>query len=279
MQGCASTIMSQQLQAGKVAFADANFKKAFHELLPVAAYGNPQAQYAVGYMYYYGFGVPHDAESGLFWMNRSAAQHYGPAIKALEVIRRGVPVCELDAAREKVYATTYKDEHVTCDPGRTWSNKPAPVVKAPEVPCHEPLASQRSVSYPQSEVRLSPLSELNTPPSVSVPHTPSVVAEAKPYIPLPKASLPRIAQNNADAYALQVYGAFRLAHVKSVQNELGLSKETRVWRTKNQTKDWYVLTYGSYPSIADARLARDTLPPQVNDLEPWVRRLDRLEQA
>jgi TPR repeat protein len=86
LQACTSTIQSAKLQEGKSSFESGDFKEAFHRLLPLASEGNAHAEYAVGYMYYYGYGVPVDAESGIFWMQKSANQNYAPAIKALGLI-------------------------------------------------------------------------------------------------------------------------------------------------------------------------------------------------
>lgn len=90
LASCAATSpkMSQELEQGKVNFIAGNYKAAFHELLPVAGKGNAQAEYAVGYMYYYGYGVSQDSESGIFWMQKAANQNFEPAIKALDVIHR-----------------------------------------------------------------------------------------------------------------------------------------------------------------------------------------------
>jgi septal ring-binding cell division protein DamX len=79
--------MAEQLRSGQVSFEDGNFKSAFHKLLPLASEGNVEAEYAVGYMYYYGYGVTQDTESGLFWIEKSAAKQYQPAIKALAIIK------------------------------------------------------------------------------------------------------------------------------------------------------------------------------------------------
>lgn len=87
LQSCSSVRQSQELQLGKNDFGSGDYKKSFHELLPLAAEGNPEAEYAVGYMYYYGLGVTQDAESGSFWMKKSAAHKYEPAVKALEMIK------------------------------------------------------------------------------------------------------------------------------------------------------------------------------------------------
>jgi TPR repeat protein len=87
LQSCATAVTSRHLEEGKKNFGDGNYKQAFHELLPVASDGNAHAEYAVGYMYYYGYGVAQDSESARFWMKKSADQHYEPAVKALEMLR------------------------------------------------------------------------------------------------------------------------------------------------------------------------------------------------
>lgn len=94
LQGCASPRMSQEMEGGKLKFLDGDFRDAFHILLPIAANGKKEAQYAVGYMYYYGLGVPRDSESGIFWMQKSADQKYQPAQDALNMVysRDGVRV-------------------------------------------------------------------------------------------------------------------------------------------------------------------------------------------
>src|SRR3990167_622153 len=61
-------------------------KKAKENLLPLATAGNAEAQYALGYMYYYGYGTTQDIESVYFWIKKAANQKYEPAIKALKII-------------------------------------------------------------------------------------------------------------------------------------------------------------------------------------------------
>lgn len=80
--------VQSELQQGKRYFEEGYYKKAMHLLLPLACgcHGNAEAQYAVGYMYYYGYGVAQDTDVGYFWIQRSANQHYPPAQKALALI-------------------------------------------------------------------------------------------------------------------------------------------------------------------------------------------------
>lgn len=78
-------VMSE-FQQGKRYFEEGYYKKAMQQLLPLACEEIAEAQYAVGYMYYYGYGVAQDTDVGYFWIKRSADQGYPPAIKALSTI-------------------------------------------------------------------------------------------------------------------------------------------------------------------------------------------------
>ena len=82
-------VEESELQLGKRYFKDGYYKKAMHTLLPLACDGVPDAQYAVGYMYYYGLGVAQDTDVGYFWIQRSARQHFIPAEEALRLINSG----------------------------------------------------------------------------------------------------------------------------------------------------------------------------------------------
>lgn len=79
------------LQQGKRYFQDGYYKRAMQDLLPLATDGNDEAQYAVGYMYYYGYGVAQDTQVGHFWIKRSAEKGFEPAKKALEMIQQEGP--------------------------------------------------------------------------------------------------------------------------------------------------------------------------------------------
>lgn len=81
MPGTAST-----LQHGKELFNEHRYKEAMHDLLPLACDCIAEAEYAVGFMYYYGYGTPQDTEVGTFWIRRAARHGYKPADVALKTI-------------------------------------------------------------------------------------------------------------------------------------------------------------------------------------------------
>jgi TPR repeat protein len=88
LSGCMASKRAEELQLGKSTFQAGNYKDAFHQLLPLASDGKVEAEYAVGYMYYYGYGVAQDAESGIFWMKKAADQGYPAAVDAMRVIEQ-----------------------------------------------------------------------------------------------------------------------------------------------------------------------------------------------
>lgn len=70
----------------KAAYLAYDFPIAFPLMLKEAGAGNMQAQYAVGYMYFYGQGAGVDYEESLKWIRKAAEQGYAKAFKALAVV-------------------------------------------------------------------------------------------------------------------------------------------------------------------------------------------------
>jgi hypothetical protein len=84
MVGCISRL---NLQEGIISFRAQDYRQAFIRLKPEAEKGQPDAQYAVGYMYYYGQGVVEDREQAWKWINRAAHAGQPEAIAALKIIK------------------------------------------------------------------------------------------------------------------------------------------------------------------------------------------------
>lgn len=90
LSGCAVTSsprVTSELEQGKRDFDGGYYQRAMRLLLPLACDGNAEAAYAVGYMYYYGYGVAQDTFVGTFWIIRSANQGFVPAKLALRSIQ------------------------------------------------------------------------------------------------------------------------------------------------------------------------------------------------
>ncbi len=77
------------LSEGIACFRVQNYREAFIHLKPEAEKGQPDAQYAVGYMYYYGQGVIEDRKKAWLWINRAAAAGQSDAVAAVKILKRG----------------------------------------------------------------------------------------------------------------------------------------------------------------------------------------------
>lgn len=77
---------------GIACFRDQNYRRAFIRLKPEADKGQPDAQYAVGYMYYYGQGVVEDRERAWYWINCAAKAGQHEALVAVKILKQHIAV-------------------------------------------------------------------------------------------------------------------------------------------------------------------------------------------
>ncbi len=249
---CASARMAEEVQSGKVAFDSGNFKQAFIQLLPLAVKCSPEAQYAVGYMYYYGIGIEAHKESGLFWINQAAKQMYRPAIKALILIEKN---------KSESYDTPLKKSNKL----RYSESILAESLKDPEI--QKKMASVKKENKAEQD-----------PLRMAVKATPEnkedeVLMSLKDIKPVPESVVKKIEK---EKFTLQLFGSYKLDDVKELQSRLKLQKATYYALTQHKGRDWYVLTYGKYPVVSSAKLAKNNMPEKAQKLNPWVRNTDEL---
>ncbi len=262
LQACASPKMSQELERGKLTFKNGEYQKAFHQLLPIAAKGRAEAQYAVGYMYYYGYGVAEDTESGIFWITKSAEQHYLPAIQALAVLshHENAPVVEPTPRTPPMNSMP----NVTVQPVTQGTTFYAPLRSS--------SADEVLQTLPMEQKIKTAFAETTTP-----------VVETKPIVQA-QAAAPKespIAEQKTSAvsngYTLQLFGAYQLTDVKLLQRQLKLKNTSRIFHTTHNGKDWYVLTFGNFATVHEAVATKHNLPTDIGHLAPWVRTVETLE--
>jgi TPR repeat protein len=90
IMGCCLTACSLNtlnLREGIHDFKQQNYRSAFVRLMPEAEKGNAEAQYAIGYMYYYGEGVVEDKKKATKWIHKAAEAGQKDAIAAAKLLR------------------------------------------------------------------------------------------------------------------------------------------------------------------------------------------------
>lgn len=84
--GCVSRGFN--LRDGINSFKIQNYRQAFIRLKPEAEKGQADAQYAVGYMYYYGQGVVEDRKKAWYWINCAALAGQPDALEAVKILEQ-----------------------------------------------------------------------------------------------------------------------------------------------------------------------------------------------
>ena len=74
------------LRQGINSFQVQDYRQAFIRLKPEAEKGQPDAQYAIGYMYYYGEGVIEDRRKAWYWITRAAQADQADAKQAVKIL-------------------------------------------------------------------------------------------------------------------------------------------------------------------------------------------------
>ncbi len=85
LSGCVS---QYNLSEGIQSFQVQDYRRAFIRLKPEAEKGQPDAQYAIGYMYYYGQGVVEDRKKAWYWINMAARSGQKDAITAVGILHQ-----------------------------------------------------------------------------------------------------------------------------------------------------------------------------------------------
>jgi TPR repeat protein len=88
----ACSFRALSLHEGIESFRAQDYRRAFIRLKPEAEKGQPDAQYAVGYMYYYGQGVVEDRDKAWFWIHMAAKVGQPDAVVAVKILGNAPPV-------------------------------------------------------------------------------------------------------------------------------------------------------------------------------------------
>ncbi|MDA8561864.1 hypothetical protein N9L02_01980, partial [Gammaproteobacteria bacterium] len=250
LTSCASVRMAEEVQLGKSTFNSGNFKLAFQQLMPLAVKCNSEAEYAVGYMYYYGLGLEAHKESGIFWINRSASQMYRPAIKAMQLIRQNEIL-----------------------------EKTKPVTKSKEYSKLK-LIDYLKTSYLQDRISKSESEDVNeqisgnddTDLNEKITEDNSAVALNIIKEKITKKNMIKEALNqrfNDKRKSLEVFGSYSSSKVLQMQNNMHLENFTKVTKTKQNGRDWFVLAYSDDKAKSLSKLAKESSAKEVTVTKPW----------
>lgn len=85
---------------------------------------------------------------------------------------------------------------------------------------------------------------------------------------------------SADHYVLQLISAVEVTTITSFLRDTILDKkQLALYRANRSGKDWYVLVYGLYPELEQARASIATLPAKARAEKPWPKAILDIHEA
>jgi DamX protein len=217
--------------------------------------GDADAQYALGYMYYYGVDTARDKDSAKLWISRAAAQGQPLAKSALAMIQGKAPVASQkvpNAVKKQmpVFAKNKKPNVVTATKTtRTVTKTPVKMAAKKPVPVNtvKHTAADRVTSVANSTAMHATESRDVLQMEAALMHEPT------------------------NGYTLQLMGNHNEKVIKNFMRSHRLEgKAVYYYSTFNHSK-WYMLVYGQFNTVQDAHAAIAKLPPELRKLQPWIK--------
>lgn len=144
-------------------------------------------------------------------------------------------------------------------------------------PKPEQPVTQAPVTKPVQPVQKP--AEVKTPPTKPV--TPPATTQPKPATTKSVVSGSLSAGNlnsiPAANYTLQLSGASRQDTLEAFAKK-NLNGNYAIYKTQRNGNPWYVLIYGNYRNISEAKQAVSSLPAPVQAKQPWVRPMKHVHQ-
>ncbi len=259
--------------------------------------GDPDAEYALGYMYYYGINTVKDTQTAKLWIRRAAEQGQPLAQRANRMFEGGhkskrshhlqqpgrggssrggssryQKQTHVDKLNSRVPEKSL-NEHL---PGYN-ANKSADkkhksaldALKKPDEPSanNQPTSSQHQNNEKKSNETL-PQSQSQAPKNSSLAGARRALSSTER----------QLMQVQPSAYTLQLMGSHNLPAIKSFVKRHHLQGKVRYYSALFQGRPWYMLIYGEYPNAADADVAARALPKSLRAMHPWVKSYRAVQQ-
>tara|TARA_R110000868_G_scaffold91080_1_gene252630 strand:- start:10402 stop:11352 length:951 start_codon:yes stop_codon:yes gene_type:complete len=267
-------------------FYDGDYKNAAKDLHVLSKSGDPEAQYALGYMYYYGMGVEKNPIVARRLISMSAEKGNVEAVKALRLL------VESNAVFANVQSVEPKQLHGSNAKNTTVAinhiNEKTELVKPAET--NNSLKSSSSnddfkelakkdmensfklVKFDNSKAKIK---------SDSKPMSDKIATQSN------QKSTESNAINNlnqwlikesADAYTIQLAANKNKQVIQDFIDKNKLSNKAKIYTYHYNNEQWYAVSLGVYNEPAVAFNVLTKLPSSIKANKPWVRQLSNIKK-
>lgn len=88
-----------------------------------------------------------------------------------------------------------------------------------------------------------------------------------------------VAQQNPRYYTLQLASSTNRQLIIKYYEENDLAGRAGYYRSLREGEEWFVLVYGAFASVQEAKAAIDTLPSDLKKWSPWVRNVKTIHKV
>lgn len=259
--------------------------------------GDPDAQYALGYMYFYGIGTVRDPKAARLWIRRAAAQGQPLAIKAANMLTQkqyptmGNTSGSGSASEESSGSNSHRGgtvsttgpaagkqtvEHQQIDVDT--ANSQAPDKK---LGSHLPNYKEKGSSSPaandsNTNTAAPPMSKKDVVQKTRLSQKTKAVNPRTQIAMIGENSLSMAEQNllhEPGNYTLQLLATANLRTLRQFIQRNDLQDSAQLYRADHNGSTWYMVVYGSFDTLAQAKQALQELPVGVKSLHPWIKSL------
>lgn len=225
---------------------------AAERLIVLARHGDSRGQYALGYLYYRGQGVLRDQARALELFRLSAAQGNAKAIKALELLEGRSEAGSQSAPQPQA-------NRVVVEP------PPPPEVAQPATESAADSAQVKPV------VQISPASEAVASEDVSRVEQAAAPEPTASDVPF---SASWLRHQDATQFTIQLVGSSTRQGLDELVMRFDLAERAGVVETIGRGERWYIVLYGLYADMEQARTALRALPNELRRDQPWIRSIE-----
>jgi Sel1 repeat-containing protein/sporulation related protein len=269
--GCATTTrlgktekpadQATQFEKAKTEFNQQNYERAALLLMPLAKQGHTDAQYALGYMYHNGLGVPRNYKLSIQWLSVASAKGNG---KAMEALRR-LSLLSSDAVDNSEQTTSSSTQ------------TPVETTEAITAASEEPQAAKT----PKLTTPRLPDAPTETAPQREPRETPEVMARTttSEIITTLTDDEQWIMSQPDKHYTIQLIASGNEVAMHRFINENNLHDSALYYRTRRNGGNWFTLVQGSFESLSLAKSAIRKLTSPLQIAEPWIKPIADIQKA
>ena len=287
LQGCATTPPTppgdEARTQAKIAYLLSDYQRTLAITLPRAEAGEPWAQYTLGYMYYYGYGVRKDRQTGKRWIESAAAKGYAPAQQAMQRLSQPLPKTEEESNAGTLETTPPSAE--PAQPMKPQMTEPLQETNPPasssepsiSPPSPTPAPPPETVPAPGSgteQAPTSPQSSADPPPQTLDPPAGTALSLQTPAATSQSSDIKGrdwISRQNPRHFTLQLASSLDEAAIIRLIHKQRIEQQAAYYSTGQNGRTWYSLIYGSFTSRSSAHRAMRRLPRSLRRNSPRIR--------